>query len=116
MQMTSMMNGEAIFGATTPVVQKAGKGSFLTDNPNELFVRGQFLRKPILAGVVAQEGSFIVGGSHSLIGSEIFKLLFLKIKFQLYFKNLRKSKKYIKYILLKNKNLKIERLYQKLQI
>lgn len=69
--MTSMINGESIFGATTPVVQRAGRDCFLPAHPSDLFIRGQFLRKPILAGVVAQEGSFIVGGSRSFIYSDL---------------------------------------------
>ena len=64
--MKAKINGEAIFGATTPVVQRVGRERFLIAHPSELFILGQFLRKPILAGVVAQEGSTIVGGSHSL--------------------------------------------------
>ena len=58
--------GEPAYGAAAPVVQKTGKQRFLTDHPSEMFSKGQFRKKTILAGVVAQEGSFIVGGLHNL--------------------------------------------------
>ena len=61
--MHSKTNGESTFGATAPVVQTAGRQRFLTAHPTKLFSKGKFQRKQILAGVVAQEGSFIVGGS-----------------------------------------------------
>ena len=54
-------------GISHAVVQKSGSKRFLTQYPKESIESGNFLKIPVLTGVVRDEGSMCIEGTSTLL-------------------------------------------------